>query len=199
MSGGEYLVLQSTLKWLNSDAEGPTFWGFGTSVGFGAGFGVFGKYIGDVAGKYAGSLGKYFGRGADEVVAPNRLHGPADLERISRIRSDLGVGKGRNIAFGEGHINGKDFGEVLGVSGRNTPGVQMSSQRIFRTGVDEFDRAFDGEVFVLENFARRLKPTDSGAIRLVSERTFCDSCSDVVTQFRQRFPNIRLILVDGTP
>ena len=95
-----------------------------------------------------------------QKAAPNRLHGPADLERISRIRSNLGVGKGRNIAFGEGHINGKDFGEVLGVSGRNTPGVQMPSQRIFRTGVDEFDRAFDGEVFVLENFARRLTPTD---------------------------------------
>jgi hypothetical protein len=142
---------------------------------------------------------EYRALGKLEEVAPSRLHGPADLERISRIRSDLGVGKGRNIAFGEGHINGKDFGEVLGVSGRNTPGVQMPSQRIFQTGVDRYDRAFDGDVFVLENIARRLKPTDSGTLRLVSELPFCESCLEVVAQFRKMFPNIRLILVDGTP
>ncbi|MFN6205569.1 MAG: deaminase domain-containing protein [Planctomycetota bacterium] len=74
----------------------------------------------------------------------------------------------------------------------------MPSDRIFKTGIDEFDRAFDAEVFVLENLARKLKPGDSGTIKLVSELPFCDSCSDVIRQFREMFPNIRLILIDGT-
>jgi hypothetical protein len=51
---------------------------------------------------------------------------------------------------------------------------------------------------VLENLARKLKPGDSGTIKLVSELPFCDSCSDVIRQFREMFPNIRLILIDGT-
>ena len=130
--------------------------------------------------------------------APDRLHSPADKKRIADIRSKLGIGKKRNIAFGEGHINGKDFGEVLGVSGKNTPGVGMPANRIFTTGIDEFDRAFDAEVFVLENFASRLNPNDSGTLKLVSERLFCDSCSSVIEQFQERFPNINLILVDGS-
>ncbi|MFN5709537.1 MAG: deaminase domain-containing protein, partial [Planctomycetota bacterium] len=136
---------------------------------------------------------------ADELAAPSRAFSAADTARFSEIRSTIrGIGNKRNVAFAEGHVGGKSIGEIVGVSGKNTPGAIMPSDRIFKTGIDEFDRAFDAEVFVLENLARKLKPGDSGTIKLVSELPFCDSCSDVIRQFREMFPNIRLILIDGT-
>ncbi len=133
------------------------------------------------------------------TTAPSRAFSAADTARFSEIRSTIrGIGNKRNVAFAEGHVGGKSIGEIVGVSGKNTPGAIMPSDRIFKTGIDEFDRAFDAEVFVLENLTRKLKPGDSGTIKLVSELPFCDSCSDVIRQFREMFPNIRLILIDGT-
>ena|GEM_PF-3071279 len=120
----------------------------------------------------------------------------ADRDRIEKIRSSLGIGNKRNIAFAEGYVGGKSIGEIIGISGESTPGVLMPLQRTFATGVDQFDRAFDAEVFVLEKLSQKIKPTDCGTIKLVSERPFCASCSSVITQFQRMFPNINLILVD---
>jgi len=90
-----------------------------------------------------------------------------------------------------------DFGEILGISGRNTPGTTMPANRLFKTGVVGHPRNFDAEVFVVENLARKLNANASGTIRLVSERAFCRSCFSVIDQFEKLFPNIRLILIEG--
>jgi len=121
-----------------------------------------------------------------------------DVARIAEIRSSLNVGKKRNIAYGEGHIDGKDFGEVLGVSGQTTPGSMLRGERIFETGVDGHDRALDAEVFVLESYARRLTPSSKGTLTLVSERALCESCTSVVDQFQEMFPNVNLVIRAGT-
>ncbi len=47
---------------------------------------------------------------------------------------------------------------------------------------------------ILETLAQRLGPSSqtSGRINLISEKMVCPSCSDVVAQFRERYPNIQL-------
>ena len=125
--------------------------------------------------------------------AATQLH----IDRAATIRTQLGIGKTRNIAFAEGQVGGRTIGEIVGVSGKNTPGVKIPSNRTFKTGVDGFDRAFDAEVAVFENLARKLRPGDKGTIRLFSERPFCESCSGVIQQFEQKFPGIKLVPSTG--
>lgn len=120
-----------------------------------------------------------------------------DSSHIDKIRSDLDIGEKRNIAFAEGHVDGVDLGEVLGISGKNTPGVEAPSERIFETTVVGHDRALDSEVLILESLAHQLNPSSEGTLQLVSERTICSSCAGVISQFREKFPNINLIVRGG--
>jgi hypothetical protein len=66
--------------------------------------------------------------------------------------------------------------------------------------VVKFDREYDAEVKLLENFTQKYgsTPNIKGTLRLTSERPFCTSCSDVIEQFKQKFPNIQLDLTNGT-
>ncbi|MDG9853111.1 filamentous hemagglutinin N-terminal domain-containing protein [Pseudomonas nitroreducens] len=55
-------------------------------------------------------------------------------------------------------------------------------------------RDMDTEFKILETVAQRLGPSSqaSGRINLISEKMVCPSCSDIVNQFRERYPNIQL-------
>ena len=127
----------------------------------------------------------------------------ADLDRLAQIRNDLGLTSNnalsRNVAYAEGYVDGADIGEIVGVSGQKGPGVAMPESRVFTTGVDQYPRDLDSEVFVLENLAQKLSPNSSGTVVLISERPFCDSCSNVIAQFQAMFPNITLTLRSGVP
>jgi len=58
-------------------------------------------------------------------------------------------------------------------------------------------RAYDSEVFLLEDLAARLDATATGTVHIYSERAVCDSCSNVIDQFRRMFPNIRVVVSTG--
>ena len=126
----------------------------------------------------------------------------ADLDRLTEIRNDLNITSKtqlkRNVAVGEGHIDGVDIGEVIGISGKRAPGVDMPENRIFKTTVDGHPRDLDSEVFVLENIAQRLNPNSKGTIRLLSERAVCNSCEGVIKQFKEKFPNVKLVIRAGS-
>ncbi len=88
--------------------------------------------------------------GAEAAYAKPKLGDyldPADIERIEQIRGDLKLtsnnARDRNIAFAEGHVDGADIGEIVGVSGERGPGVAMPEKRIFTTGTDKFPREWD--------------------------------------------------------
>jgi len=51
-------------------------------------------------------------------------------------------------------------------------------------------RDMDTEFKILETLAQRLGPNShaSGRINLISEKMVCPSCTNVVTQFRERYP-----------
>ena len=138
---------------------------------------------------------------ATNRILPDEILDQADLNRFANLRNDLGITSNnqlrRNVAVGEGSIDGVDIGEVIGVSGRRGPGVEMPDNPIFTTTTVGHPRNLDSEVFVLENLAQRLTPQSTGTIRLLSERTVCGSCQGVITQFREMFPNINLIVRAG--
>lgn len=61
-----------------------------------------------------------------------------------------------------------------------------------REEVDPTRRAHDSEVKILEDLLRKTTPASKGNIRLVSERTVCESCTKAIEQFRELRPGIRI-------
>ncbi|MEQ9480925.1 deaminase domain-containing protein [Coleofasciculus sp. F4-SAH-05] len=121
--------------------------------------------------------------------------------RLAQLRHELGIGQRRNIAIAEFQI-GNDSGELTAVSGQAIrPGtISLPQQPLFETF--EFSpghsRAYDSEYKLLEELASRYAQTPEiqGTVNLVTERPPCVSCSYVIEQFRQRFPNIALNIND---
>jgi filamentous hemagglutinin len=66
-------------------------------------------------------------------------------------------------------------------------------------GPGAYLRDVDTEFKILETVTQRLgnNTTASGQINLFTEKLVCPSCSDVVNQFRQRYPNIQLNVFTG--
>jgi The BURPS668_1122 family of deaminases len=118
-------------------------------------------------------------------------------QRVSQIREPLGVSPYKNIAIGEFEISG-DTGELIAISGRSTrPGtIGLPQDPIFVTFEvpPGHSRAYDSEYKLLEELASRYAQTPAveGTINLFTERSPCDSCTNVIEQFRSQFPNIIL-------
>jgi hypothetical protein len=55
-------------------------------------------------------------------------------------------------------------------------------------------RAFDSEVKILEDLARRLPPNAKGTVSIFTERPACASCRGVIQQFQLRFPGVKVIV-----
>ncbi|MEF7497272.1 deaminase domain-containing protein [Lysinibacillus sphaericus] len=121
------------------------------------------------------------------------------LNRVDQIRQEFNVGSKRNIAFAEYEINGKK-GELIGVSGNadRVGTVGVPDKRIFDTiTTGNNPRTLDSEVKILEDLSSSLSKDASGKIYLFSELPFCISCAGVIKQFKQRFPNIDIIIDHG--
>ena len=124
-------------------------------------------------------------------------------KRINSIRKSLKIGRGRNIAYTEGTIAGKRFSEI-GISGKavrnGTVGNPDPVNRFFQTfDVGGYSRALDSEIKLLESFARQYSNNTNikGVLKIVSERQFCGSCSNVVGQFQKMFPNVSVRIING--
>ncbi|GHU61062.1 hypothetical protein FACS189418_0030 [Clostridia bacterium] len=71
--------------------------------------------------------------------------------------------------------------------------------KIFETYVDDkFPRYNDTEVKILEDIASQIKdPAISGIINLYTELDACQSCTNIIFEFRRKFPNIKLNIFSG--
>ena len=59
--------------------------------------------------------------------------------------------------------------------------------------IDKFPRYNDTEVKILEDIASKIKdPNTSGSIDLFTELPACQSCSNIILEFRKKYPNIKL-------
>ncbi|RUS67271.1 tRNA nuclease CdiA [Saezia sanguinis] len=64
----------------------------------------------------------------------------------------------------------------------------------FIGGPGAYFRDVDTEFKILENLAQKLGPNTNatGTVNLISEKVVCPSCTTVIMQFRERYPNIQL-------
>ena len=119
--------------------------------------------------------------------------GPAsDQTKIDSYRTATQAGKGKNIAVASYQIDGHS-GEVIATSGGHPyPGAVPMPERPQFTAT----RAADSEWKLLEHLARGRDRSATGTIRITSERPVCDSCKNVIEQFRRAFPGIRVTYSD---
>jgi RHS repeat-associated protein len=120
---------------------------------------------------------------------------------VNLLREAYSIGGGRNIGTLGGVVEGAGY-HTTGVSGTasraGTVGVPLL-RRFTTMEVGGYDRLFDSEVKLLEDFAAKFHNTPNvrGTLTLTSERQFCTSCSGVVTQFQKAFPNVQLNVING--
>jgi RHS repeat-associated protein len=138
-------------------------------------------------------------RNADEVLDISGLTAQ-DTERIEALRAAGGVSRGRNLAIADYSIDGVED-TLNGVSGETSRAgfapIPAPDARIFATFTDNFPRAFDAEVLILEQIASMIPEDAQGVVEPISERSFCRSCQWVLDQFQVLYPNITLILRGG--
>ncbi|MFV2088920.1 deaminase domain-containing protein, partial [Micromonospora sp. LOL_021] len=125
--------------------------------------------------------------GLAKIAADHRVNG----------NGGLGVRESKNIAVMRSQIDGQASTVGIATSGRHVnPGeVSMPSARQFTP--PNPSRAYDSEVFLLEDLAIGLSPTSTGTVQLYSERIVCPSCEDVIGQFKMRFPGISIRISTG--
>jgi len=70
----------------------------------------------------------------------------------------------------------------------------FQSERIFKNYVVvEFPRYKDTEAKILEDIASKIKdPNIKGEVNLFSEFDTCQSCTNIILEFREKYPNIKL-------
>ncbi|MEU6217225.1 polymorphic toxin-type HINT domain-containing protein [Streptomyces sp. NPDC047022] len=126
---------------------------------------------------------------------------------VSDLRASGQVGAKRNIAAAEVAIDGQDSYVLSSVSGDAeragtvpTVGSEGNPQRFIPQATGSNTRFSDTEFKLLNSIANRLGPSSdsiAGTINLHSELPMCDSCSSVVSQFRDMFPGIDLNVTTG--
>lgn len=77
--------------------------------------------------------------------------------------------------------------------------LKPEDERFFTTYVDagkpgnEYPRYHDTEAKILENIASQIESSATrGKIVLYTEQEPCDSCKNIISEFRERFPHIEL-------
>jgi RHS repeat-associated protein len=160
------------------------------SLLLGAGGAVIAAATAYVAVKLISAIVKAFRMGAS-------LAGKVAL--VSKIRSVLNVSRGKNIAIANAELDDV-VRQYVAISGEvETRGnVGAPAVREFQTFVvNGFSRAFDAEVKILEDLAARLTPTSRGTVELFSDFPICSSCQEVIRQFEEKFPYVRLMWSGG--
>jgi hypothetical protein len=100
------------------------------------------------------------------------------------------------VAYVEFTIDG-EHDELVAVSGEDTPAgtVGLPSNPVFSPSVvGSYLRDVDAEYKLLEAVAARLTKCSKAVVRLCIEREPCDSCEDVIRQFRVEFPEPNVVL-----
>lgn len=122
------------------------------------------------------------------------------LEKVKDIRKEFNISKKKNIAFADFEIQGQKWVRKAHSSEVSKNGTApIPEKRFFKTGKDSYERAFDSEVKILEEFASKYinQRGVKGTIYLFTERPPCSSCTDVFPEFRKMFPNVKLEVASG--
>lgn len=123
------------------------------------------------------------------------------LEQIQNIRQQYIISKDKNVGFADVEVDEQKW-RIVAHSGRNSkPETSpVPEKRFFKTGTDGFERSTDSEVKILEEFAGKYENNRKvkGKIYLFTERPPCESCTNLVEQFRVMFPNVKIEIASGS-
>lgn len=147
-----------------------------------------------------GSKNTFKGTPEEHKVAGDRI-------REHRAKNPKGSG---NYGYVEGDIAGKTLpGDMVG-SGAPDKGINQIfeassvNKAQILGGEGGWIRNTDSEYKMLNRLANDLGATKGetycdtqGTLKIVSERPYCPSCQNVIKQFNDMYPNVKLILVDG--
>jgi len=126
------------------------------------------------------------------------------MKEVESIRQDLGLTSNRarqkNVGFANIEVDGQQTRVIANSGEVSKEGTSPKPERrFFKTIKDGYGRAFDSEVKILEEFAAKYENRGNikGNIYLFTERPPCESCTKVVEQFREMFPNVRIEIASG--
>jgi hypothetical protein len=122
------------------------------------------------------------------------------LQKVKEFRQEFGIGNRRNVGVADIEANGEKWTRVAHSQDQSKKGTSpVPTKRFFKTDVDGYNRAFDSEIKILEEFASKYanQRNVKGTIYLFTERPPCGSCTDVFPQFRKMFPNVKLEVASG--
>lgn len=144
---------------------------------------------------------------------------PIIIERVKEIRSQLpsSLKKSGNFGYAEVDIQGINRNEFFAHSSVNhtsdkgvMPGISLKPQGKVEFNAKKVDpdnvrintpeaylRDYDTEYKILNNIASLLGDNKdaTGTINLFTERLTCQSCSDIILEFRRRYPNITVSIL----
>ncbi|MCS3799154.1 deaminase domain-containing protein [Niastella sp. OAS944] len=154
---------------------------------------------------------KVFERKADDLgMKINNSYNAANVEKqAAKARIAKNKGNAGNHAYMTGKINGVDADvKPVWSSGAVAIGEPQIFNALEVVGKDgnKFLRNVCSEYKMLNWLAKQLKADAKlgkvysdvrGELKIVSEFDYCKSCRNIIEQFNEMFPNIKLVLVNG--
>jgi len=113
------------------------------------------------------------------------------LEKGNVATADVNISGIKKEFNAHSQIHSKDS---LGADAMDFSYAPAENNRLFKNYViDEFPRYNDTEAKILEDIASKIKdPNIKGEVNLFSELNTCQSCTNVILEFRKKYPNIKL-------
>ena len=131
-----------------------------------------------------------------------------EIKEIREQMPNSNLSKRGNMAAADVHIDGIkekfyahskiDMITDKGAEVADFSFLKEADERVFTSYVADggYSRYHDTEAKILEDIASQIKdPNISGSITLYSELPCCQSCSNIIMEFRRMFPNIKLDIV----
>ncbi|MBU3066403.1 hypothetical protein KO481_33390 [Nocardia sp. NEAU-G5] len=116
------------------------------------------------------------------------------------------IKQGKNVAVAQGEIDGQFIPsrELEAVSGKESPPgtvetPQQPGKFVPRDELGLADRPTDSEYKILEKLSTRLTPDSKGVIDLYTENQPCPACTEVIKQFENTYPGVRLNVTYTNP
>jgi hypothetical protein len=112
-------------------------------------------------------------------------------EVVGQLRKSAGIGPSQNLGAAMVELGDDVSTFVVGSAHRVSDGFQ----RLGFKYINPQARAHS-ESMLLENIAAKLadSPAARGTVRLFTYLSSCDTCKDVIRQFQEKFPNVRVVI-----
>ena len=151
----------------------------------------------------------------DDLKKEQEIRNTIIESNVSKFLQDKAKSRGGNIAFAECKIDGKDY-KINSLSCREKPNKQLCEKLkgfapFFKNDERQLKaikasapgkpgegylRDGDTEGKILEQIIRQTTDKSAGTIRLFTQRLVCDSCGDVIEQFKKERPYIEITVVE---